>query len=134
MRHPADSYTFEDGQTIRLLNEQILVRFDPIEEKTAGGIIKPEGACDHVYQTGTILAFGWMKDRPLPDTTKRKLLPKPIPIPDLEVGLKCCFIRFHRVSHSNQNFRGMFGDDMILLKPEDVLFLFLKGDEFELGQ
>ena len=121
-RHPFDQYTFENGETLRLTNNGILVKMDPVPGEK-GKIHFPEGAMDHVNMTGTILAFGYIKERPLPDTTKTKPI-KPFPIPDLEVGEKVCFVRFLRLQDSNKKFREMFDDNIITIKPEDILFVF----------
>jgi co-chaperonin GroES (HSP10) len=133
VRHAADTHTFKDGRTLRLIGERILVRTDPDSEESTTGLIEfPGGSMEHVYSTGTVLAFGWLKEKKLPDTTKTKTLENPIPIPELEVGQKCCFIRFLKVQDSNKQLRQRFEDDVVALKPEDILFLFTGN--IQLGQ
>ena len=133
-RHPADSHTFKDGRKIILRNQTVLVKMDPDEEATAGGIIKPQGATDHIFMTGTVLAFGWILERKLPGTSKTKPLKEPYPVPELEAGIKCCFIRYRRWQDTNKQLRMMFDDDVIALEPEDLLFVFPAGMDIELGQ
>jgi hypothetical protein len=135
-RHPFDRYTFESGETLRLINEGILVKMDPDREDTCSGLIHyPDGAMEHIYSTGTILAYGYIKEIKLPadpgDTKVVTRPVKPFPIPDIEVGMKCCFIRFRKLQDSNKLLRQLFGDNIIALKPEDLLFVFT-GD-IELG-
>jgi len=133
MRHPADTFEFKDGTKLRLMNESVLVKMDPEAEETSGGILKPDGAVEHIYMTGTILAFGWVLEKKLEGTSKTKSLEKPYPVPNIEPGLKCCFIRYRRWQDTNKQLRHMFGDDIISLKPEDMIFVFPAGEEYELG-
>jgi co-chaperonin GroES (HSP10) len=125
MRHPADTHTFKDGRTLRLIGDRVLVKTDPDQTETSSGLIEfPGGSMEHAYSTGTILAFGWIKEKKLPGTTRTKPLEEPTPIPELEVGQKCCFIRFLKLQDSNKQLRERFEDDIVALKPEDLLFLY----------
>jgi co-chaperonin GroES (HSP10) len=132
LRHPADTYKFKNGSSMRLLRNDVLVQIDAAEERSASGLVHfPEGAMEHVYATGKILAFGWIKEIKRPNTTKTRLLLKPIPIPGLEIGQKCCFTRFLKEQHSNKHLREKFEDNIISLKTEDILFVYT--GEIELG-
>lgn len=134
-RHAADSYEFEDGRKLRFVNERILVQMDEESETIGSGLlIKPDNAHEHVYATGEILAFGYVKEKKLEGTSKTKTVKEPYPIPDIEVGLKCCFIKFRKLQDSNIKVQESFGDGIVILKPEDLLFVFPKGFTFELRQ
>lgn len=132
-RHPHDNYSFEDGRSIRFINERVLVKMDEEPETTAGGLVVPGNAHEHAYATGTILAFGYVTELKREGTTKTKKI-KPYPIADIEVGMKCCFIKFRKLQDSNIVFQASFGDGFIILKPEDFLFVYPEGFTFELGQ
>lgn len=134
-RHPGDTYVGDDGRTLRLINERLVVRMDPEKETvgSSGLLVAPPNAHEHIYATGEILAFGYVTEKKLADTTKTKKV-EPHPIPDLEVGLKCSFIKFRKLQDSNLKVQEMYGDGVILLKTEDILFVYPRDFTFELGQ
>lgn len=134
-RHPADTYEFEDGRKIRLINERLLVKMDEESDTTESGLLfKPDNAHEHAYATGEILAFGYVHERKLKGTSKTKRVKEPYPIPDIEVGLKCCFVKFRKLQDSNIKVQQSFGDGILILKPEDLLFVFPRGQSITLGQ
>ena len=56
-----DTYITAVGQKIRLLNNNILVKIDPLPEVSASGLVLyPNGAMEHVNNTGTVVAFGYV--------------------------------------------------------------------------
>lgn len=116
MRHPHDHYRFEaEDKTLRILGNDVLVELDPTQDRSASGLIYfPDGAMEHVNQTGTIRAFGY-------HTLKSG---GRIPIRDLAVGLKCVFVRFRKEQHTNLLVRQLFGERFILLKPSDLHFVY----------
>lgn len=118
-----DSYTAPSGQTLRLINNRILVRGHAIAEMSEGGIHYPGKAVENVYRSGEILAIGY--DR-IGDGTKR-------PLADLEVGLNCLFIRYLAEQHSNLVVRDAFGDDTFLIGPKDILLLWPPHETPDLG-
>ena len=110
-----DTYEYESGRSLRITGKKVLVMGDELSKKTKGGLWKPEGACEHVYRTGTILAFGY---------DRIKKTGKKVPIRDIEVGLKCCFVRFLAEQDSNKQIRARFGDDdVFLIGPTDLMFV-----------
>jgi len=128
-RHPYDECTFEDGRSFQLVNEHILVRVDPTSDKTTSGLIfkASEKAIESIYTTATILAFGYIRSIPK-KYGRQKFLEEPVPIPDLEVGLKCCFLRFRDKQATNEHIQHQFGAGIILLKPADLLFVYNDGE------
>ena len=130
---PQESYTFSSGRTITLINDHILIDPDPESPEIGDtGLIRPEGAYEHVYNLGTVKAVGLEKEKLLADTTKTKPLKDPRPIPDIHVGERCCYIRFHVEAGSNKMLREI-GDGMILLRSRDLIFMLEPGDTVELG-
>lgn len=121
MLHPYDTYRFEDGQSITVLGNNILVRMDPVE--TRRGLIHfADGAMDHVNRTGTVLAFGTR------EITKGPRRGEKIPIPEIEVGMKVLFIRFLAEQESNKYIRHVFGNDIIRVKPSDIQLAYSADD------
>lgn len=127
-------YTFSTGRTLTLINDHILVAPDPeTYELGTSGLVRPQGAYEHVYACGTIRAVGVEKELLLADTARTHSLRESRPLPDLHVGDRCCFIRFHAKASSNMLF-SEFGDGMLLLRARDLLFLMDEGETIELGQ
>ena len=115
-----DTYEFEDGTKFRITSDRLLVRGDPLPKETSGGIIIPGKACEHVFRTGTIVAYGFKRN----EKTGEKY---PIHV---EVGLKCCFVRFLAEQDSNKQFRANFGDgDIFFIGPTDLLFVWPSNEE-----
>lgn len=109
-----DTYTYKNGKSLRLL-KKILVQGHDISEVTEGGIIKPGHATEHVWRIGTILAFGYQRN----DKTGERT-----PIPDIEVGLHCVFIRYLAEQDSNKQMRDIFDDtDIFAIAASDILFV-----------
>lgn len=132
-RHPHDSYEFE-GTRFRLLGEQILVHTEAESDQTESGLIyKAVNAHEHVYAKGKILAWGYVTSVKQKDTTETKPVPRR-PIADLEAGMGCVFVKFRKMQDSNQTVQHLFGENIILLRPEDILFTYGEEDSFELGQ
>ncbi len=114
------SFCFENQDTVlRLIGSDVLVELDPSQDRSQSGLIHfPDGAMEHVNQSGTIRAFG----------TRQLKNGDRIPIPDLEVGLKCVFVRFRKEQHTNLQIRKLFGDNFVLLKPEDLFFVYTEDE------
>ncbi len=129
----AHQHTFSSGRTVTLINDHILIAPDPECYDLREGLVRPQGAREHVYNIGTIQAVGFEKEKILADTTRTKPLKEPRPIPDVHVGDRCCYVRFHAEAGSNKLLREM-GDGMIMLRARDLLFILDAGDDIELGQ
>ncbi len=118
-----DTYVLPDGRLIRIIGDNILIRFDEPKDVSASGlIIFPQGSIEDVNNTGTILAFGTLSF----GNGKR------VPIPDLEMGMKCLFVRFLAEQDSNKQLRIRLGHNIIRLKPSDILFLYDARDDDKL--
>lgn len=116
--HPHDSYTLPDGSVLRMMNSNILVRKDkPAEISPSGLVLYPNGAMEHVNNTGTILAFGYYNT----EDGKRVPLNE---VYDIAVGLKCVFVRFLADQHTNEQIREQFGEDLIRLQPNDLQLVY----------
>lgn len=117
-----DTYTTPEGTKIRILGNRLLVKIDELAKTSASGlIVYPNGAMEHVNNTGTILAFGtiWKGN-------------ERIPIPGLEVGLKVMFVRFLADQHTNKNVQHVLGAGLIQLAPSDVQLLYTPEEQSKL--
>ena len=118
--HEQQQHEFRDGTRITMMGDSILVRPDAPRDRTTSGLIHyPGGAMEHVLNTGEILAFG---TRDLKDGRR-------IPIPDLETGKKCVFVRFIAEQDTNKALRERFPDECIRLKTSDILCIYAAEDE-----
>lgn len=123
MKASHDTYVTKKGVRVRLINNDVLVKTDPLPEMSASGLILyPNGAMEHVANTGTIVAFGYERF----ETTEGKYVCRPIP--ELEVGLKCLFVRFLAEQHSNIQVRARIEEGLIRLKPSDIMLVFSEKD------
>lgn len=117
-----NEYTTPDGTTIRLINDDVLIRIDPLKEQTAGGIIIPDTAGDRgdagILTTGTILAFGFVKIG-----GKKGVEAQRVPLPDLAIGQKCVFVRFYAEQDSNKQIQYRVEENVIRMKPLDLLLV-----------
>jgi co-chaperonin GroES (HSP10) len=118
---PHNKYRTPNGTIITLLSDDVLVRMDPLKEKTSGGLYIPDTAGDRgdagILTTGTILAYGWKEYGG--KTAKHPLMR--IPYPELSVGLKCVFTRFYAEQHSNKQIQYRIEEGVIRLKPLDII-------------
>jgi co-chaperonin GroES (HSP10) len=117
-----DTYTTPEGTKIRILGNRLLVKIDePPKSSSSGLIVYPNGAMEHVNNTGTILAFGTIWKGA-----------ERIPIPGLEVGLKVVFVRFLAEQHTNKNIQHTLGAGMIQLAPSDIQLLYTPDEQSKL--
>lgn len=120
-------HTTPGGITIRLINDDVLVKLDPVIDISKGGIIIPETVGDRgdmgIYNTGTIKAVGFIKTE---DDDGR--LGK-IPIPDLVVGEKVLLIRYYSHQHSNKQIQERIEENLIRVKWFDLLFAYPEEEE-----
>lgn len=103
-----DTYVLDDGKSVRVLHDQVLVRFQKMEEKTAGGIIIPESAQDHIGRA-EILAFGELRKK------------KGVGALDVKKGDIALVVRALAFQGANPGLQKDFGDDMAVIKPEDII-------------
>lgn len=118
-----DTYVAANGKQVRLINDDVLVRMDPLLEKTSGGIVIPDTAGDRgdqgVLATGTVVAYGYLtfggkKGKPF----------RRVPLPEFGIGKKVVFTRFYAEQHSNQQLQYRVEHGVIRMKPLDILFTF----------
>jgi len=120
---PHYQYRTPEGEIVSLINDDLIVRMDPLRDKTSGGIIIPDTVGDRgdegILVRGTIEAYGF--------TTiggKRKIPFQRIPLPEFYVGMKVVFIRFHAEQHTNKDIQHIMGDGVIRMKPLDIMLAF----------
>lgn len=114
----SDSYTTKSGNTLRVINDNILIKVDPAPEKSASGLILfPNGSMEHALNTGTVVAFGY-------SWIKTSDGPKRIPLPDLEIGMRVVFIRFLAEQDSNKQVQAIIEKDLIRIKTNDIMLAF----------
>lgn len=125
-----DTFFASDGRKVRLINDDLLVKMDPLPEKSSGGIIIPttvgERGDDGIYSTGTVVAVGYMK------TEDEEGVHRRFKIPDIDVGDKVLFIRFLAEQHSNKQIQSRIEEGLIRVKWFDVIVAYDKADESRL--
>lgn len=110
-----NTYTTKNGQTIRLINNRVLVQLEKPQEASASGLVLyPNGSMENVNTFGRIMAYGFILPKEGPDSGKR------LPIPGLEVGKRVVFIRFLANQHTNESIRALLGDDLVVIAPSDI--------------
>lgn len=118
MRHTQDTYVHTDGTKFRVMGNNILVRMDPLPTHTVSGLIEmPGAAIEHIVHTGTILAFGCLRTDDYD-----------IPMPGIEVGLRCAFLRFHKEQHSNLQLRKIIDENIIKVGWTDLYIVWPAGE------
>jgi co-chaperonin GroES (HSP10) len=112
---------------IRPLGDNVVIRMDPDEETVgdAGILLKPENADGHPLATGEVIAKG-------PGKWTKKNVREPIPV---EVGDGVVFVRYHKEVHTNKQFRGMEGNDqLVILKPKDIMLAYDRANAPRIDQ
>lgn len=118
-----DTYVTKNGKTIRLINENILIRADPDEDRIRNGTILPKGCYDNPYNTGVVLAVG--KKLVVHRDEKKKIIgTELIPLPGVQVGDGVFFIRFLDIQDSNKAFQDLYEPGVIRIKTSDIILLF----------
>lgn len=114
--HTQDQYTSEDGVKFTVMGPRVLVKVDELPEVSSGGlIVMPNGSMEHALNTGTILAFGTRTIRKTGEC---------LPLDELEVGLKCIFVRFLAKMDSNRGVQHTLGKDVIVIQPSDIMLVY----------
>lgn len=128
---PHYQYRTVEGKVLTLINEDVLVRVLPLREKTSGGVIVPLTVGDHgdsgIHAMGKILAYGFKTfggKKGIPFTR--------IPIPDLEVGLLCVYIKWLSEQDSNKQLRTRLEEDVIRIKVPSIFFVADQEDQDKL--
>lgn len=114
---PHNVYITKSGDRMRLINNSLLIAVDPLPKVTKGGIFIPDQSCDSVYNTGVVVATGFVTSQ-----TAEKL-----PIPGIAVGDRVMFIRFLAKQDSNLQLIATVGEEVIRARASDILLIF--GDE-----
>lgn len=107
------------SKDLRVIGNRLLVRVDKPPERSKGGIIfaHPEAADPHA--TGTVEAVGYLTT---PKAGTRT------PIPDINVGDRVLFVRLLAITDSNPKLQTLLDDDVICIRPADIILLFADGD------
>ena len=113
---------------MRLLGDRLLIQLDPDPVETVSGLLyKPDGACEHVYHTGEVIATGpgkWFKNYN-------------VRIPnDVEVGDGVLFIKFVATyTKTAQSIQHVVGKDRAIITVGDVLIKYDRSEPLpKLGQ
>ena len=100
--------------TLRMQNNNVLIKLDPEVEKVAGGMLfKPETAHDHVLRTGEVVAVGpgrWN------DKGERY---EPM---ECKPGMRVLFVKFIAThTESAKQLKQYIGPDFAIIKDKDAL-------------
>lgn len=104
------------------LNDWILVRLDPFAERYGALVLTQDNARNNV-RTATVLAIGKGK--------RRGMAREPVGV---HVGEKVAFLRWHLEHGSGKSTTSVLntlGEDLGLVKGEDILFAFPPGTHVE---
>ena len=111
-----DVYVTPQGLKVRVLHHNILVKPDPLPEKSRSGLLHlPGNAVEDVMNSGVVVAFGhiWVED----ETGEHRK----IPVPDIKLGMRVTFIRFLGEVHSTKAMQAVIGDEIIKMDVTDIL-------------
>jgi chaperonin GroES len=109
----------------RPINDSILIRFDKESDKVNSGLLyKPEGAAEHIFGTGEVLAVGPGKWNNKGGRYEPMLV---------QVGDGVAVIKFLSKTETGKYVQYALGDDQLVIKPSDVLFTFDRKDPPELS-
>ncbi len=104
-----NTYRLPDGRIFRVVGSNILVERIPLQQVSPGGIIIRREKED-ATAIGIIRAVGHIH-------TKKG---NEVNIRDVEPGMKCAFLWFYAERHTNQQIQARIGENLILLKWEDI--------------
>jgi co-chaperonin GroES (HSP10) len=95
-------------------NDNVLIRLEEDPEETAGGLIKPQGAQEHVFRIGRVVKAG-------PGRWNRKGTAR-IPMVCKE-GMRVLFVKFiaTHTESAKQLQRSVLDKDHAIIKDQDVL-------------
>jgi len=119
----SDTYTTASGVKIRVIGDNVLVLADePPDRSKSGLVIYPDGAMTHVFNTGVVVAVGYVWHK----TSKGRVK---VPVPGLETGLRVAFIRFLAEQNTNKQVRVLANEDLLRIKASDVVLVIPPGEE-----
>lgn len=113
-----NEHVLQSGAKLRVVGNNLFVRPDPLPKSTAGGIIIPGDAVEHVFNTGTVLAVGHVLSQ-APYQTK---------IPGIEKGDRVLFVRYLAKQDTNIHMSARLGEEVIRIRPADVVLLLDEED------
>jgi co-chaperonin GroES (HSP10) len=119
----SDTYTTPEGEVVRVIGNNLLVRVEPDKKETTGGIIIPDNVLPSIHVVGEVLAIGYL--------TSKKAAAK-TPIPDLKVGDRVAFVRFLEKTDANPQIKRAIGENVLRIRPADVLLVMDAGDSQQL--
>lgn len=123
-----NKFKLEDGRTIRILGDNILVQRIKLPETYEGGKIIVRREKEDATAIGKILAVGkHAVIKPKVDG------PTHIPIDILEPGMMCAFLWFYAERHTNQLISGTLGEGIITLKPPDIALVWQGNEKYEVS-
>jgi co-chaperonin GroES (HSP10) len=109
-----NKHVTSDGLKVRVLGNNLLVRPAPAPKESRGGIIIPDNVLGGLYLTGEVVAVGFLTTTKAPEHT---------PIPGIAVGDRVLFTRFLEKTDGNERIARVIGDDLIRIRPADVLLV-----------
>lgn len=118
-----DVYVTPQGKSVTVLHSNILVRPDPLPERTSTGLLHlPTNAMEDVNNTGTVVAYGhiWVGGE---DEPQRR-----IPIPEIYIGMRVMFIRFLGEVHTTKSMQAAIDDNIIKMDVSDILLVLEEED------
>lgn len=110
--------------TVRPINDSVIIKLDVEDEKTKGGLYKPQGANEHVFRTGVVQSVG-----PGEISKKGKHLPVGV-----EPGDRVLFIRFVAThTETAKSVRQIIGEEEALIHGQDILAIVSEDFVSEIG-
>jgi len=114
-----NKHVTSEGTKVRVLGNNLLVRPDAPPKESRGGIIIPDTVLGGLYLTGEVVAIGFV-------TTTKAV--EHTPIPGLAIGDRVMFTRFLEKTDGNERIARVIGDDLIRIRPADVLLVMDAAD------
>lgn len=111
---PQHVAVLKNGIKVRVTGNNLLVRPDPLPTVSKGGILFPGDAVENVYNTGVVLAVGFVTAQ----------APQGTVIPGIKKGDRVYFVRYLAKQDSNIQLASRLGEDVIRIRPADVSFAF----------
>lgn len=104
--------------TLRPLNDNIVIKIDPESNQVMTGsgitLYKPDGACEHVLNTGEVVSTGAGKK------CRKGTVPTGV-----EPGDGVLFIKFIAgYTETNKAIQHVIGKNLAVIKPKDILLVY----------